>query len=98
MIIEAKDLIVPLISIIVMLIPIGGLFWKIAQIVFRVHENKNDIDNIGKKLNQHIENQEKKLGDLAAVIGHANELVTRMEVRMTTMLDTINEIKKKLYP
>jgi hypothetical protein len=98
MTLEAKDLLAPLISIIVMFIPIGGLFWKFSRIVFQVEENKKDIDGLGSKMNHFINNQEKRFSELSAQMNDIATLLGRLEERFVIMDKTITEIKKEMVP
>ena len=122
--VEAQNLIPALVAVIVMFIPIGGLFWKFSRIVFQVELNKQlgkktattvetmmdnvtkvnfqaeqskiDLNGFGQKYNIYTEIQEKKMNDVITQIGHMSDLLTRMEMRMTSMIETITEMKSKM--
>ena len=71
---------------------------KQARMIFQVEQNKSDLNGLGQKFNYYVETQEKKLNDLSAQIGHVSDLLTRMEVRMATIIETTAEIKKQVIP
>jgi hypothetical protein len=79
---DTGQLIVGLISVIVMLIPIGGLLWKISKIVFQVEINRKDINNLSQKLidrvdkiDQRFIENEAKLSNIAITMGRMEEKI-----------------------
>ena len=63
-----------------------------------MEHNKQDIDGLGHKLNGFMDTQEKRYTELSMQIGHVSEVLTRMEVRMSSMVETIQEMKKEIIP
>ena len=91
--IDPKDLLFPLIGLLGLLTPICVLFWKVAQVVFNIKKNEDDIAGVGAKLNNYIIDQEKRFSELSSQIARMSEMLTRMDVRMSTMVEALQEVK-----
>jgi hypothetical protein len=90
---EAGQLIISLISIIVMFIPIGTLLWKFSKIVFQVDTNKKDIDNLAQKLNSRVDKIDERFIENEAKLSNIEITMGRLEEKMNIILSKINENK-----
>jgi peptidoglycan hydrolase CwlO-like protein len=81
---EAGQLIISLISIIVTFIPIGTLLWKFSKIVFQVETNKKDIDNLAQKLNSRVDKIDERFIENEAKLSNIEITMGRLEEKIVT--------------
>ena len=101
--IEAKDLIVPLISLIGMIIPIGLLGWKFSRIVWQVEMNKVKSEAVEKTVKA-FEDRLMELGytskqmekDLNGIGCRLNRTIEGFEKKMTEISGDVGHISDVL--
>jgi hypothetical protein len=96
LIITPAMLIIPLVGVIGLMTPCYLLFWKVSRIVFQVERSKEDIDNIGKKLNTFIGQEEKYYSDFANDVRSLTEKLIRLEMSISHLDEIMHDIKKEL--
>jgi hypothetical protein len=84
---DTGQLIVGLISVIVMMIPIGGLLWKISKIVFQVEINKKDINNLSQKLTFRLDKIDERFIENEANLSNIAITMGRLEEKINILVD-----------
>ena len=101
--IEAKDLVIPLLSLIGMIIPIGLLGWKFSRIVWQVEMNKLKAE-AGEKISQAFEGKLAELGyavkqmekDMNGLGQRLDRTVESFEKKITELTSAVGHISDVL--
>jgi ABC-type transporter Mla subunit MlaD len=88
-----ENQIMSLIQTIIYLLPVLGIVWKASQLSSRVTENEKDISGIGDKLNKWQDKTNSKLEEIDASINSLNVVMSRIEARLTILLEDRERIK-----
>jgi uncharacterized membrane protein len=83
------QLIISLVSIIIMFIPIGKLLWDFSRIVFRVENNKEDINKLAEKIKKHEDNFGERLTENESKLNNITYIMGRLEEKINSILDKI---------
>jgi ABC-type transporter Mla subunit MlaD len=82
-----ENQIMSLIQTIIYLLPVLGIVWKASQLSSRVTENEKDIGGIGDKLNKWQDKMDSKLEEIDASITSLNVVMSRIEARLTILIE-----------
>jgi hypothetical protein len=83
---DAGQLIISLISIIVMFIPVGSLLWKLSRAIFQIETNKKDINNLAQKLNSRFDKIDDRFIENEARLSSIDVTMGRLEEKMNILL------------
>jgi vacuolar-type H+-ATPase subunit I/STV1 len=96
------NLLYSLATLIIMLIPLGLLFWRFSRIVFQVELNKENINGMGKKIdeqiravNDTISKQEKNRSEQIEELSKNINEIRIMTARIEEKIISLNEIRGK---
>jgi ABC-type transporter Mla subunit MlaD len=82
-----ENQIISLIQTIIYFLPVLGIVWKASQLSSRVTENEKDINGVGEKLNKWQDKMDSKLEEIDASINSLNIVMSRIEARLTALLE-----------
>jgi predicted PurR-regulated permease PerM len=98
--VEQANLLYSFVTLIIMLIPLGLLFWRISRIVFQVELNKENINGMGKKIddqirsiNATINNHEKDIAERIDELSKNINEIKIIQARIEEKIISLNEIK-----
>jgi hypothetical protein len=83
---DAGQLIISLVSIIVMFIPVGGLIWKFSKIAFQVETNRRDITGLAEKLNHRVDKIDERFIENEAKLSNIEITMGRLEEKLNMVL------------
>jgi hypothetical protein len=83
---DTGQLLIGLISLIIMCIPIGGILWKIARVVFEVELNKKDINNLASNFNLRIDKIDERFIENEAKLSNIEVTMGRLEEKLNLLL------------
>jgi ABC-type transporter Mla subunit MlaD len=82
-----ENQIISLIQTIIYLLPVLGIVWKASQLSSKLSENEKDINGLGDKLNKWKDKTDLKLEEIDASINSLNVVMSRIETRLTALLE-----------
>jgi hypothetical protein len=83
---DQGQLVIGLVSLIIMVIPAGTLFWKFSRIVFQVEDNRKDINALAEKLNRRLDRIDERFIGNEAKLVNIEVTMGRLEEKMNILL------------
>lgn len=90
------DHIITLAQTLLSLGPLVAIIWRGAKLVAQVEENVNDINNLGKKVNQIADIQHNEQKQLAQKMDMIDRSVVEISTTMRHINDTLIEMKRDI--
>jgi hypothetical protein len=92
---DQGQLVISLISIIVMFFPIGLLLWNFSRIVFRVENNKENIDKLSDRIMKQENNFDQRLTENESRLTNISLIMGRLEEKINNILDKIETYENR---
>jgi uncharacterized membrane protein len=72
-----------------MFLPIGKLLWDFSRIVFRVENNKHDIDKLFERIKVQEDGFSERLTETEQKLNNITYIMGRLEEKINSILDKI---------
>ena len=93
---DSPQYLVALIQTIIFLTPVIILIWKMSGYAHQINQNKINIDNLGKKLDEVVKKQQTEQSEMVAKISIVSSNVTEILAIFKYLKEDIDYIKKDI--